>query len=120
MPKLSSKPPAGNMLSAQRRMPVTAAGRLFQRLEFVFWLAPALGNWSAFYLSSHPNEIGLSLFAADGFSAPRFVGFQIMHRRPGTRLLGALLKQRLVRRRNSLRQLIFALIAHCSEWSVPR
>src|SRR5258708_4975209 len=75
MPKLSSKPPAGNMLSAQDRMPVPCAGRLFQRLEFVFWLAPALVLVGVLTYLPILTEIGLSLFAADGFSAPRFVGF---------------------------------------------
>jgi ABC-type sugar transport system permease subunit len=75
MPKLSSKPPAGNMLSAQARMPVPCAGRLFQRFEFVFWLAPALLLVGVLTYLPILTEVGLSLFAADGFSAPRFVGF---------------------------------------------
>jgi len=70
---------------------------------------PGIGRRS--YLSSILTEIGLSLFAADGFFGPRFVGFANYAQAAGHRLLGGAPEQRLVRRRNSLRKLIFALIA---------
>src|SRR3981081_1374079 len=75
MPKLSSKSPDGNMLSAQARLPGARAGRSLRRFEFVFWLAPALLLVGALTYLPILTEVGLSLFVADGFSAPRFVGF---------------------------------------------
>jgi ABC-type sugar transport system permease subunit len=74
MPKASPKPSVGNALSAQPLMPTARAGRPFKRFEFVLWLAPALLLVGTLTYLPILTELGLSFFAADGFSVPRFVG----------------------------------------------
>jgi ABC-type sugar transport system permease subunit len=48
---------------------------MFKRLEFVWWLTPALLLVGGLTYLPILTELGLSLFAADGFSMPRFIGF---------------------------------------------
>jgi ABC-type sugar transport system permease subunit len=49
-------------------------GRALRRFELIFWLAPAVILVGALTYLPILTELGLSLFAADGFTTPRFVG----------------------------------------------
>jgi ABC-type sugar transport system permease subunit len=75
MRNLSSRPPAGSALSANRRLSSARPGLGLRRFEFMLWLAPALLLVGALTYLPILTEIVLSLFAADGFSPPRFIGF---------------------------------------------
>lgn len=74
MPVPSSRCPAGNAFSAKPGWSATHSGRAMRRFEFLLWLAPALLLVGALTYLPILTELGLSLFAADGFSPPRFVG----------------------------------------------
>jgi ABC-type sugar transport system permease subunit len=74
MPIRSSITPARSALSAEPRLPIARRNRVFQRLEFLAWLAPAVLLVGALTYLPVLIELGLSFFAADGFSTPRFVG----------------------------------------------
>jgi ABC-type sugar transport system permease subunit len=75
MPIHSSSTPDRNAFSAEPRLPMARRGRALKRLEFVVWLAPAVLLVGGLTYLPILIELGLSLFAADGFSTPRFVGF---------------------------------------------
>ncbi len=49
-------------------------GRALRRFEFILWLAPAVILVGALTYLPILTELGFSLFAADGFTTPRFVG----------------------------------------------
>jgi ABC-type sugar transport system permease subunit len=74
MPIPSTNTFASDALSAKPRWPWARRGRGIQRFEFVVWLAPAVLLVGALTYLPILIELCLSLFAADGFSAPRFVG----------------------------------------------
>jgi ABC-type sugar transport system permease subunit len=74
MPIPSSITPARGVLSAEPRLPIARRSRVFQRFEVLLWLAPAMLLVGALTYLPILIELGLSFFAADGFSMPRFVG----------------------------------------------
>jgi len=51
--------------------------RLLRKLEPYCWVAPACGVLFVFTYLPILLEGGLSLLAADGFSAPRFIGYAV-------------------------------------------
>ena len=75
MPNLSSRTPARSAQAASPRLSPTRSGLGFRRFEFLLWLAPALLLVGALTYLPILTELVLSLFAADGFSMPRFIGF---------------------------------------------
>ena len=75
MPKLSSRAPSENALSAKSPWSRARPGHGFRRFEFLLWLAPALLLVGALTYLPILTELVLSFFAADGFSMPQFVGF---------------------------------------------
>jgi ABC-type sugar transport system permease subunit len=75
MPKLSSRAPSSNALSAKPQLSRARSGLGFRRFEFLLWLAPALLLVGALTYLPILTEVVLSFFAADGFSMPRFIGF---------------------------------------------
>src|SRR5258708_25915251 len=75
MPNLSSRTPARSVQAASPRLSPTRSGLGLRRFEFLLWLAPALLLVGALTYLPILTELVLSLFAADGFSVPRFIGF---------------------------------------------
>ena len=75
MPNLSSRTPSGSAQAANPRLSRARPGLGFKRFEFLLWLAPAFLLVGALTYLPILTELVLSLFAADGFSMPRFIGF---------------------------------------------
>src|ERR1700760_1692673 len=75
MANLSSRTLSASAPAANSRLSPAGPGLGFRRFEVVLWLAPGFLLVGALTYLPILTELVLSLFAADGFSMPRFIGF---------------------------------------------